>query len=86
MGNCRNTLRNVARKQSGGGVRQAIAGSLLSINCTLGNGYPYCSGRSAIAGYNNLFTMRPDLAEEWGYDKNQEIRPDQLAVNAHNRT
>lgn len=34
-------------------------------NCTLGNGYPYCSGRNVIAGYKDFFTMRPDLAGEW---------------------
>lgn len=54
-------------------------------NRALGNGYPYCSGRNAIAGYKDFFTMRPDLAGEWDYDKNQEIRLDQLAVNAHNK-
>ncbi len=84
MGNCRNTLQNVARKKSGGGVRQANWFSTI-YNRTLGNGYPYCSGRNAIAGYKDFFTMRPDLAGEWDYDKNQETRPDQLAVNAHNK-
>lgn len=26
---------------------------------------PYCSGRRAIQGFNDLATLRPDLAEEW---------------------
>lgn len=38
MGNCRNTLRSAARKKSGGCVRQAIAGSLLSIIAHLETG------------------------------------------------
>ena len=54
-------------------------------NRTLGNGCPYCSGRNAIAGYNDFFTVRPDLAGQWDYDKNQKIRPDQLTVNAHDK-
>ena len=54
-------------------------------NRTLGNGCPYCSGRNAIAGYNDFFTMCPDLAGEWDYDKNQKIHPDQLTVNAHDK-
>ena len=29
--------------------------------------------------------MRPDLAGQWDYDKNQKIRPDQLTVNAHDK-
>lgn len=64
MGNCRNTLPNVARKKSGGGVRQAIAGSLLFIIVHLehswhanvysranGSGGPYCAGRVAVITY-----------------------------------
>lgn len=54
-------------------------------NRTLGNGCPYCSGRNAIAGYNDLLTVRPDLAGEWDYSRNQKICPEQLTVNAHNK-
>lgn len=29
-----------------------------------------CSGKGILIGYNDLATTRPDLAEEWDYDKN----------------
>ena len=40
-----------------------------------GNGCPYCSGRFAIKGENDLQTLNPDLAKEWNYDKNKELTP-----------
>lgn len=35
-----------------------------------GTGCPYCSGRLAITGENDLETLRPDLMKEWDWDKN----------------
>lgn len=40
-----------------------------------GNGCPYCSGRRAIPGENDLATMYPDLAKEWHPTKNGELTP-----------
>ena len=54
-------------------------------NRTLGNGCPYCSGRNAISGYNDLLTVRPDLIGEWDYDRNQKLQPGCLTANAHNK-
>ena len=31
---------------------------------------PYCSNRKLLTGYNDLATLRPDLAEEWDTHKN----------------
>lgn len=36
-----------------------------------GNGCPYCSGRYAISGENDLLTLYPNLAKEWDYCKNK---------------
>lgn len=36
-----------------------------------GNGCPYCSGRYAIKGKNDLLTMNPEIASEWNYEKNK---------------
>ncbi len=33
-------------------------------------GCPYCSGRFAIKGLNDLATLCPDLIEEWDFEKN----------------
>lgn len=40
-----------------------------------GCGCPYCSGRFAIKGENDLQTVNPTLANEWNYDKNNELTP-----------
>ncbi len=37
---------------------------------TVGRGCPYCSGRFAIVGETDLFTVRPHLSREWDYEKN----------------
>lgn len=40
-----------------------------------GYGCPYCSGRRALKGINDLATTNPDLAKEWNYDKNIDLTP-----------
>ena len=43
-----------------------------------GNGCPYCSGRYAIEGANDLQSTAPWLAEEWNYEKNNGLLPTQV--------
>jgi DNA-directed RNA polymerase subunit RPC12/RpoP len=45
---------------------------------TEGNGCPYCSGRVAIQGVNDLATKNPTLAAEWDYAKNGSLTPTQV--------
>lgn len=45
-----------------------------------GSGCPYCSGRKAIVGENDLKTQRPDLCLEWNYSKNKDLRPEMFTV------
>ena len=40
-----------------------------------GSGCPYCSGRYAIKGENDLQTLRPEIASEWTYNKNGKLLP-----------
>jgi uncharacterized Zn-finger protein len=40
-----------------------------------GNGCPYCSGKRAIIGENDLFTTNPSLLKEWNYKKNINVDP-----------
>ncbi len=44
-----------------------------------GSGCPYCCGNKVIAGYNDLQTTRPDLAKEWHYDKNGDLKPSMIS-------
>ena len=39
---------------------------------------PYCAGKKALAGFNDLATVRPDLAEQWDYAANGDITPENV--------
>ncbi len=52
------------------------------INRNRGTGCPYCSGRKAIIGYNDLVTINPQLAKEWNYEKNGDLKPDMVMANS----
>ena len=45
-------------------------------------GCPYCSGRLAITGENDLKTMNPILAREWNYNKNGDLKPENISANS----
>ena len=44
-----------------------------------GTGCPYCSNNKILKGYNDLATKRPDLMQEWDFEKNEELDPTALA-------
>ena len=50
-----------------------------------GNGCPYCSGRYAIKGENDLQTVNSRLANEWNYEKNQGITPMDVLPNSEKK-
>ena len=52
---------------------------------TRGNNCPYCSGRYAIKGENDLQTINPSLAQEWNYDKNGDLIPTNVLPNSGKR-
>lgn len=42
-----------------------------------GTGCPYCLNKRILKGYNDLATLRPDILEEWDYEKNT-IKPTEI--------
>ena len=50
---------------------EAIIGSRVS----KGSGCPYCAGKKAIPGENDLATVRPDIAAEWHPTRNGDLSP-----------
>ena len=44
-------------------------------NVTKGSRCPYCSGRYAITGKNDLATVNPELAKQWHPTKNGDLKP-----------
>jgi hypothetical protein len=50
-----------------------------------GTGCPFCSGRKACPGKTDLATTRPDLAAEWDYEKNGELRPTDVSAGSNKK-
>ena len=44
-----------------------------------------CSGHRILPGYNDLATLRPDLAQEWLYRENAPLLPSQTAPHSNRR-
>lgn len=40
-----------------------------------GNGCPYCANRKVIEGYNDLKTTEPEIAAQWNYERNGNLKP-----------
>jgi len=47
-----------------------------------GNGCPVCSGRTVLAGYNDLATRFPAVAAQWHPTRNGDLRPDQVTAGS----
>ena len=54
-------------------------------NRVSGKGCPYCSSRKVLKGYNDLQTINPDLAEEWNYEKNNNLKPIEVTSNSNKK-
>ena len=46
-------------------------------------GCPICSNHKILSGFNDLQTLRADIAKEWDYEKNKPLTPDKVAVSAN---
>jgi len=47
-----------------------------------GKGCPYCSNFLILKGYNDLETLKPDLAKQWNYEKNGDLKPSSISVGS----
>lgn len=50
-----------------------------------GKGCPYCAGRYAIKGENDLQTVNSVLAKEWNYEKNNGLTPADVMPSSHKK-
>ena len=50
-----------------------------------GTGCPFCSGKKVQLGYNDLKTINPSVANEWNYDRNGTLRPEDVTANSHKK-
>ena len=43
-----------------------------------GSGNPIKTGQKVLKGYNDLAFLNPDLAKEWNYEKNGDLKPEDV--------
>ena len=48
-------------------------------------GCPYCSNRKVLKGYNDLQTINPTLANEWNYERNINLTPEDVTAGTHKK-
>ena len=51
----------------------------------IGIGCPYCSGKLAIKGHNDLETVNGALAKEWNYERNIGVTPDDMLPTSNKK-
>ena len=44
---------------------------------------PYCDGRKVWTGFNDLKTTNPEIAKEWNYEKNGDIKPSDIKAGSN---
>lgn len=52
---------------------------------TKGTKCPGCFGKRIIKGFNDLATVKPNLAKEWNYKKNKGLKPDNISCCSNQR-
>ena len=52
---------------------------------TTGKECPYCTNQKVLSGYNDLATVKPEVASEWNYEKNGKLTPDQVKYTANKK-
>ena len=48
-------------------------------------GCPFCLGNRVLLGFNDLVTTHPELADEWDYEKNGDLRPEDITAHSGRR-
>ncbi len=54
-------------------------------NRVRGVGCPVCANKTVWAGHNDLATTNPDLLEEWDYERNSPLLPQEFTVGSGKR-
>lgn len=54
-------------------------------NRNKGHGCPYCDSKKVLKGYNDLATTNPEIAKEWDYKKNADLKPSDITAGSHKK-
>ena len=46
---------------------------------------PICSNKQVLIGYNDLANINPQLAKEWNYEKNGDLKPQDFTLNSNKK-
>ena len=46
---------------------------------------PYCNYDRLLTGFNDIATLYPEIAQEWDYEKNGELKPTQFTPRSHEK-
>lgn len=49
------------------------------------NNCPYCTNFKAWEGFNDLATVKPQLADEWAYELNGDLKPTMFTKGSHKK-
>lgn len=55
------------------------------VNVAKGNRCPYCSNHRALSGYNDFQTKYPNIAKEWDFSKNHDLKPSELTIGSNKK-
>ena len=50
-----------------------------------GSGCPYCAGRKALPGFNDLATLEPKVAAQWHPTLNGGLTPSMVTAGSHRK-
>ena len=50
-----------------------------------GSGCPFCTGRKVLSGFNDLETLKPDLAGEWYQPLNGDLKPSDVTLGSNKK-
>ena len=59
--------------------------AVVAARTTHNSGCPYCAGRRVLPGFNDLATLRPDLAGQWHPTLNGGLTPSMVTLGSHKR-
>lgn len=51
-------------------------------NRTNGKGCPYCAGQLPIIGKSDLLTTHPEIANQWDYEANGDLKPEEFTAGS----
>ena len=56
--------------------------AVIAARVTRDQGCPICCNRQVLVGYNDLATIRPEIAAQWDYEKNEDLTPYDVTVGS----